>query len=281
MPGAGSSLTRALACILGLLVLVAALPFVPQAAAAERSCTITNGVVRFSGIEWTITNSTGSAEGKQFLPRNVWCDSGGSLHLSIAKSGKKWTGAEVVTTKEYGFGKYQVQIIGRLDRLDRNVVLGISPQKGPEGSRELGVEFSRSNNTTTPGSYVLWPDSSGQPDSTACQAGNVKRDAKGYRCAARFGVPIGSSYSTHRIDWKRGEVKFQSLAGHREDNKNQFAAWNYTAARSETGKYVPQQPMPLKLDLWVLGGVTGAPADGRPVDIVIKAVKVPIGYAPR
>ena len=46
-----------------------------------------------------------------------------------------------------GFGRYQFQVIGRIDQLDPNVVLGLfkypTPDVGPDGTNEIDIEFAQ------------------------------------------------------------------------------------------------------------------------------------------
>jgi hypothetical protein len=57
---------------------------------------------------------------------NVWLDATTNLHLKISRQDGKWSCAEVTMRKRLGFGRYQFQIMGRLDHFDDNMVLGCS-----------------------------------------------------------------------------------------------------------------------------------------------------------
>ena len=57
------------------------------------------------------------------------------------------------------------------------------------------------------------------------------------------------------------------LNGHRTDNNNQISYCNFAPANYLD--YIPQDPMPLHLNLWLRKGL--APSDGKEVEIIIKS----------
>ena len=100
----------------------------------------------WKGLNWNLT-SGGMAGVAQGSPANISVDGSGYLHLKITKSGNTWTAAEMFTTTNLGFGTYQWQIDGPVDRMDPSVVLGLFPYGpfagiGADGTNELDQEFS-------------------------------------------------------------------------------------------------------------------------------------------
>ena len=64
--------------------------------------------------------------------------------------------------KRLGFGRYQFQISGRIDRFDDNVVLGLfnypTGDVGPDATHEIDIEFARWGDAKNPiGNYTVWP----------------------------------------------------------------------------------------------------------------------------
>lgn len=61
------------------------------------------------------------------------------MHLKLSAVKGNWYAAELATTQRLGFGTYQWQLIGRIDQLDPNVVLGLftypTADVGPESAR--------------------------------------------------------------------------------------------------------------------------------------------------
>ena len=86
--------------------------------------------INWKGHTWNVTEG-GMAGVCQGNAANISLDSDGYLHMKITSSGGTWTGAEIFTTDKIGFGTYQWQIDGPVDKLDKNVVVGLYPY-GPQ-----------------------------------------------------------------------------------------------------------------------------------------------------
>ena len=104
--------------------------------------------IRFSGYNWKV--KSGSHEGpgpNNWDENNVWVDQGGYLHLKLSKQGDRWYCSEVSTEDRLGFGRYQFWVVGRVDRLDPNVVFGLfnypTPEVGPDGTNAIDIEFAK------------------------------------------------------------------------------------------------------------------------------------------
>src|SRR5271168_128950 len=86
---------------------------------------------------------------------NLSVDSSGYLHIKISKSGSTWTGAEMFTSANLGFGTYQWVIEGNnFYNMDPPVVLGLFPYGpqngiGVDGTNEVDIEFSKWGTTGT------------------------------------------------------------------------------------------------------------------------------------
>jgi copper chaperone CopZ len=119
--------------------------------------------LRFAGYDWVAKSATHEGPGpNNWNENNVWVDQGGYLHLKLTKQGDRWYCAEVLTKDRLGFGRYQFWVVGRLDRLDPNVVLGSfnypTPDVGPDGTNEIDIEFAQWGKPEAPiGNYTVWP----------------------------------------------------------------------------------------------------------------------------
>ncbi len=215
---------------------------------------VDNGNIRFSGYEWEVRDSGLSGPGPNLWDGdNVWLDETGDLHLKITHADDGWHCAEVTMTQRLGFGTYQFQVIGRIDLLDPNVVLGLfnypTEDVGPDATNEIDIEFARwGNQDADNGSYTVWP----------VQAG-LSQTSKS------FPFTLSGTYTTHRFTWRSDEIFFQSLAGHRDDAENLIADWHYEP--EDAAQHISQQPMPVHINLWLFQGQ--APTDGQEVEIVI------------
>lgn len=188
---------------------------------------------------------------------NVWLDARGSLHLRIFERAGKWSCAEVTLKKRLGFGRYQFQVSGRLDKLDPNVVLGLfnypTADVGPDGTNEIDIEFAGWGNEKNPiGNYTVWP---------AVLA--LRQTSK------PFPFTLATDDTTHRFDWSPAGVKFQSVRGHMDEGGNELASWSYFP--DEPARRISQQPMPVHINLWLFQGMS--PKNGHGVEIVIHQFK--------
>ena len=81
--------------------------------------------VEFGGCTWAVRSGRGGPGPNAWDENNAWLDTSTNLHLKISPRDGKWSCAEVTMRRRLGFGRYQFQTTGRLDRLDDNVVLGL------------------------------------------------------------------------------------------------------------------------------------------------------------
>src|SRR5512140_2545072 len=118
--------------------------------------------INWKGHTWNVT-AGGMAGVCQASAANVTIDTDGYLHIKIANSGGTWTGAEIFSADKIGFGTYQWQIDGAVDKRDKNVVVGLYPYVpeagiGSDGPNELDIEYARWGNASYPnGNYPVSP----------------------------------------------------------------------------------------------------------------------------
>jgi hypothetical protein len=212
--------------------------------------------VDFAGYTWDVRAGGGGPGPNQWSADNVSVAADG-LHLRIAVSAGQWSCAEVTMTRALGFGTYEFELAGRPDLFDRNVVLGLfdypTPDIGPDGTNEIDIEFAQ------------WGD-----------AGNDRRlnwtvypPALGPAPTHRERpLSLSGNASTHRFDWTHDGVRYASFDGWQDaGGRTLLAKWNDAPAKP--GHRIPQQPLPVHMNLWLFDG--HAPADGREVEVVIRS----------
>ncbi len=210
--------------------------------------------IEFGGYTWSVRSGRGGPGPNAWDEDNVWLDSATHLHLKIAHREGQWSCAEVTLPKRLGFGRYQFQTRGRLDRFDANVVLGLfnypTGDVGPDATHEIDIEFARWGDAQNPmGNFTVWP---------------VEKALK--QVTKSFPFILTSEDSTHRFTWSRGRIVFQSLNGHRDDEAEVLSQWIYSPP--EPSRFISQQPMPVHINLWLFRGM--APTDGKEVEVVIR-----------
>ncbi len=212
--------------------------------------------IQFSGYEWIVRDHGSDLSGpgpNLWDGSNVWVDESGDLHLKLTHTEDGWHSAEVTMTQRLGFGRYQFQVIGPIDQLDPNVVLGLfnypTEEVGPDGTNEIDIEFAHWGNPAAPiGNFTVWPVQDGITNTSNS-----------------FPVELNGTYTTQRFIWESQQIFFQSLHGHTDDNENEFTNWLYQP--DQPSAHISQQPMPVHINLWLFQGQS--PTDKNEVEIII------------
>lgn len=212
--------------------------------------------LRFSGHEFVVRQAgVGGPGPNNWSARNAWVDEQGRLHLKLARRGGKWYAAEVYTRQRLGFGRYEFRIETNLDRLDRNVVLGLfhypTSDVGPDATHEIDIEFARwGRRSGAVGNYTVWPV-----------------DAALDYTTRRFRMPANAARTTHVYHRSADKVTFTSWRGHGTGSGRRIARWRF--APRDAAARISQEPMPLHINLW--GHRGNPPSDGRDVEVIISS----------
>lgn len=207
----------------------------------------------FSNLLWHVKEGRGGPGPNNWSRNNVWVDASGRLHLKISKINGVWYCPEVYTDKRLGFGEYTFYTIGRIDTLDRNLVLGLfhytTPDIGPDTTNEIDIEFARWGDPNHPiGNYTVWPAVTGIRPTTHV-----------------FNVSLDGTYTTHGYHWSSQSISFKSGYGHYPNFPYLIHAWRY--APSDYTRRIPQHAMPMHLNFWLLRGMP--PINGQEAEIII------------
>ena len=154
---------------------------------------------------------------------------------------------------------------------------------------EIDMEYAKWNDSATPGaSYTVWPALQHAPPSPDCpradQRPQIDASNLGHglvsditsgvteplHCTHDFQPNFTSNLSTHRITWNSRNVSFETL----DDlaNGTQLSVSSYAFAPHLPKVFIPQAPMSVRLNLYVLDG---GPLDDREVEVVVHGVEVP------
>lgn len=202
----------------------------------------------FAGYEWEVKEGRYHPGKNDWLANNVWVDKQGYLHLKVSRVGNRWYCAEVSSVKRFGYGSYQFQVIGAVDKLDPNIVLGLFVYPGRENfaeDNEIDIEFTK------------W----GEPDAAT---GNytVAAAAETYH----FPFYLDGNYTSQQFTWTKNQILFQSFHGHVPSDDTQFSSWLYNSDEY-LGK-MPKPPVRVHMNLWLFLGKP--PIDGQEREVVIK-----------
>jgi hypothetical protein len=219
---------------------------------------VSAATISWAGHTWNVTTG-GMAGSNTGAAGNIVVDADGYLHLKITQSAGAWTCAEMFSTDNLGFGTYRWQIDGPVDKMDKNVVLGLFPY-GPEGgigadgTNEIDIEYARWGNAAWPnGNYTVYPNSGATKGETT------------------FNFTLTGTYTTSSFVWTSTGIAYMSQEGFKAagDNTGIIKTWTY--APSNPSVNIPQRAMPLGMNLWLCSGCGNVPSNGQPVDIIIRS----------
>lgn len=188
---------------------------------------------------------------------NLSVDSKGHLHVKISKSGGTWTGAEMFTSKNLGFGTYQWVLEGKkFYNMDPPVVLGLfnyGPANGigVDGTDEIDIEFSRWN--TSPGTENV--DFTVYPATGHKNKGEAASSDQTYYLTP----PTSSSATTTvRFVWSSTSISWYVMKGTVGVNQaptNILQSYTYEGTMTT----IPQVALPVGINLWSFGASPSNP----------------------
>lgn len=202
--------------------------------------------IHFAEKTWTIRTGSGNPGNNIWSADNVDKDSAGRVHLKIDRESGRWTCASI-STQVNDYGKYRFYVIGRLNRLPENVVVGFFLYKNDY--HELDIEFAKPPSTVIRGSHNA---------GYTVQSGGHEP----------FNISLNGTWSTHYIDWHPNSVNFKSIHGHHREPSwsTLIKEWRYN------GTNIPQGKATLIINIWLDGS---RPGGGRPAEVIIKDVDFP------
>lgn len=201
----------------------------------------------FSGYEWEVKAGRYYPGKNNWAKDNVWVDDKGYLHLKISQHAGQWYCAELATVRRFGYGVYQFQVIGQVDKLDPNMVLGLFVYPGEETGfnekNEIDIEFAQWGKKDAPrGNYTVTPDT--HP----------------------FLFSLEGNYTVHQFTWDKQQVLFQSFHGHAPNENQEISNWLYIPEQYK--KTAPVPPVRVHMNFWLYLG--HPPSDGQEREIVIR-----------
>jgi hypothetical protein len=216
--------------------------------------------ITWAGLEWVVKELPSGGPGpNSWSGDNVLVDADtGKLHLWITfnETTKKWDCAELRTLDTLGFGTYQFQVESGLD-FDANVVLGMFFYGSADGVNEIDIEFSKWGDPSNRNNadYNVYPSHPGI-------ANTVKH--------WHFAVPMAGTFTTQRMAWQPKSLSFWDIGGHYplNETRNVIHHWDFSP---ENHTAIPQEPLSLHVNLWLVGG--RPPTNKKPVEVIISALQ--------
>ena len=222
-----------------------------------------NRIIEFSGYAWRAKQGGLFGPGNNYFSEsedNIRVDEKGRLHLRITQRDGKWYCPELVLVNPLGYGDYIFKTVGRVDQLDRNVILGFFIWEYQEsylsnnvynGANEFDIEFGR------------WKDPKRLPAQFACQPWQTQGNEHHFDLR----LEGADAKSTHAFRWRPGAIDGRSWHGHREVPRSSEMVESWTYA----GKDVPRLEAPrVHLNLWC---IEEPPADRQEQEVVLSEFK--------
>ena len=213
--------------------------------------------LEFAGHRWTVrANGVGGPRNNRWCEKNAFVDARGRLHLRLTKTARSWCAAEVSTTDRMTFGNYRWTIDTPVDRMDKNVVLGLfnypPSDVGGDGTNEIDIEFTRWGRARwDPLNYTIFP-----------------RDPRVGDTTIAFPFTLAGEQSTHTFDWSARSIRFRAFDG--EGGGAPLREWTF--APKQPARAIPQAPLPVYMNLWIVA----PPSDDKPVEVIFSD----FAYAP-
>lgn len=199
-------------------------------------------ILQWMGRKWILTDG-GMAGVVKGNPANISVDANGYLRMRIVNSGGIFTASELFTADNLGFGTYQWQIEGPVDKMDRTTVLGLfnygaKAGIGVDGEDEIDIEFSRWNNSChgCNADFTFYP-------TTGNKSLGPKEDNFFYD-------PNGSTLTTARFEWSSTRIVATIMSGLQPVGVTANVLQTIDFAPPDYAQRIPQVPLPLGINLW-------------------------------
>jgi hypothetical protein len=226
--------------VLGIFVLLLILPSWANLIRANPGAPAET--LHWMGREWKLTNG-GMAGVVKGNPANISVDANGYLHLRIVKRVGSYTASELFTQEKLGFGTYQWQIEGAVDKMDKTTVLGLfnygaQAGIGVDAENEIDIEFSQWNDTChgCNADFTFYP-----------ATGNKKlgpmEDNFTYNAN-------GSTLTTARFEWSSTCIVATIMSGLQPIGTTANVLQTVAFAPPDYNARIPQVPLPVAMNLW-------------------------------
>jgi hypothetical protein len=226
---------------------ISALPMpgsgVAAVATAKGADSAISKTLSFSGYEWRIREAPSDRGGVNFFnASNAWTDADGALHLRIAKREGHWTCAEVILTRNLGYGTYSF-VVRDTSHLEPPVVLSMFTWDyggASQNHREMDIEVSQ------------WGDPISKNAQYVVQPFFIPENA------SRFMLPGG--VMTHSFRWEPGRVSFKTVREAAPGGRTRPVAEHvFTSGVPTPGMET------LRMNLYVFAGAKNPPQNGTEV----------------
>lgn len=209
---------------------------------------------------------------------NAWVDSLGYLHLKISKKNDLWYCAELISTKEFGYGTYVFTCESDIRVFDKYAVFGFFTWNNysfqTDGNSEVDIEFAKWGTATD----TLLTTYSVQPVIFSNPSPYSERTHKPT-------IPTSSitGTKTYMFTWTPDSIVWKSFQGANYIGATQLSHWSFDKNNIQRSKIensltsnpfvipTPGDSTNIRFNLWLLNGQ--APSNGLNHEVVISSFK--------
>lgn len=245
--------------------------------------------IEFAGMTWRVKHQMqgDAGPGPNYFSadkQDVWVDDEGRLHMTLTQRDGKWHCTEVVSELATGYGEYEFQVVGAVDQLDPNIVLGLftwnSDSWKTDANSEIDIELTRWAEADALNLHYSVHPGWG-PDTP---------DGKHPERTEMLDMELQGDTSTHVINWAPTVVTCASYQGSGQDPENLIANWTFddsnppriaSNGQGETTEPIlipkPGKATNARINLWLVNadrkGLGDPPTDGQDVEVIISAFR--------
>ncbi len=245
--------------------------------------------IEFAQLTWDVKDSAGGLAGpgpNHFSAddESVWVDDQGRLHLTISKRDGKWLCTEVVTQAPNGYGEYEFRLVGEVDNLDPNVILGLFTWDNntwkTDANSEIDIELTRWSDPDAKNLHYAVHPGWGPDTVSGRHPERVKQ----------IDMALEGEESTHAIHWSPTLVTCASYQGAGQDSDKLIARFDFdntnppritnNAQGETTGPILIPKPSPTthaRINLWLNDAdrdkLGDPPTDGQPIEVIISGFR--------
>jgi hypothetical protein len=205
----------------------------------------------FAGFKWKTKNGYDFPGKNYWRDDNVSVDEKGFLHLKIRKIDDVWTTAEVFSVEEFSYGTVSFEVIGSLQNLDKNVVLGLfqypTSKSKADGAGEIDIEFAK------------WGNEKGKIGNFTA----VSDKNNNFSLTDKFDFSSDQNLTLHTFERTSKSVFFQSFQA--ADSLTPFHKWKFE------NENISKIPLPIHINFWLFRAQP--PSNLQDAEIIIKSVK--------
>lgn len=227
--------------------------------------------IEFGGHSWRAKHGGPFGPGNNFFSEteeNIRFDPLGRLHLRVTRREGAWQCPEMALLDPLGYGDYIFKTVGRVDRLDPNLILGLFLWEYQENYEHIGIRNVANEFDIE---FGTWKDPNRLPAQYVCQPWQTPGNEHRFP----FSLDSNDALTSHAFRWSPGRMECRSWTGHDDTPGVERMLQTWT---SESGDIPRPQSPRIHINLWC---IDEPPSDRREHEVVLAEFKfIPYSFIP-